>query len=163
MPVEHGIALVPPIPCVEGVVSEYQPDAIPYVLLLVVLDLHELVAEVVVVEELVVVVAQYQMLLPIQVLEQSHRGLRVVAGDVAQDEHMIVWLHYAVPVLLYSVVVVLRPIQLVVRECHLILCSPNGVRVGLVAKVDVRYVEVVCHHKVSLLCWYLQQWGEKPT
>ena len=75
---------------------------------------------------------------------------------------MVFVLHDAIPVLADSVVKFLRPIQLVVRECQLVLRPANWVCVGLVAKVDVRNVEVVCHHKVSLLCWYLQQWGEKP-
>ena len=63
MPVEHGIATITPIPCVEGVVRQDETSAIPQVLLLVVLYLNELIAEVVVIEELVVVVSQNQVLL----------------------------------------------------------------------------------------------------
>ena len=45
MSVEHWVALVSSIPSVEGIVRENQPNAIPNVLLLVVLDLDELVSE----------------------------------------------------------------------------------------------------------------------
>ena len=69
MTIEHWIALVSSVPGVEGVVGQYQSDAITYVLLLVVLYLHELVSKCVVVQELIVVVAQYQVLLPLQVLQ----------------------------------------------------------------------------------------------
>ena len=69
MTIEHWIALVSSVPGVEGVVGQYQSDAITDVLLLVVLDLHELVSKCVVVQELIVVVAQYQVLLPLQVLQ----------------------------------------------------------------------------------------------
>lgn len=69
MTIEHWIALVSSVPSVEGVVGQYQSDAITDVLLLVVLDLHELVSKCVVVQELIVVIAQYQVLLPLQVLQ----------------------------------------------------------------------------------------------
>ena len=118
--VEHGIALVSAIPSVEGIMRKNQPNAIPNVLLLVVLDLNELVSEVVVVQELIVVVSQYQVLLTLQVLQDVHRGLCVVARHVPQYEHMVSWLHYGVPVLGHPVVVVLRPIQLVVRESQIV-------------------------------------------
>ena len=69
MTIEHWIALVSPVPSVEGVVGQYQSDAITDVLLLVVLYLYELVSKCVVVQELIVVIAQYQVLLPLQVLQ----------------------------------------------------------------------------------------------
>lgn len=69
MTIEHWITLVSSVPGVEGVVGQYQSDAITDVLLLVVLDLHELVSKCVVVQELIVVIAQYQVLLPLQVLQ----------------------------------------------------------------------------------------------
>ena len=69
MTIEHWIALVSPVPGVEGVVGQYQSDAITDVLLLVVLYLHELVSKCIVVQELIVVIAQYQVLLPLQVLQ----------------------------------------------------------------------------------------------
>ena len=69
MTIEHWIALVSSVPGVEGVVGQYQSDAITDVLLLVVLYLHELVSKCVVVQELIVVIAQYQVLLPLQVLQ----------------------------------------------------------------------------------------------
>ena len=120
MSIEHWIALVPPIPSVEGIVSQDESDPIPNVLLLVVLDLHELVSEVVVVQELIVVVSQYQVLLTLQVLQDVHRGLCVVARYVSQDEYVVSWLYYGVPVLGHPVVVILRPIQLVVRESQIV-------------------------------------------
>lgn len=82
MAVEHWIALVPPVPGVEWIMRKNQSNSIPYVLLLVVLDLHELVSEFRIMQELVVVVSQYEMLLPLQVLQQSNRCLCVIAGDV---------------------------------------------------------------------------------
>ena len=82
MPVEHGIALVSPVPGVEGIMRQNQSNPITNVLLLVVLYLHELVAEVIVIEELVVVITQNEMLLPLQVLQQPNRGSGVIAGDV---------------------------------------------------------------------------------
>ena len=145
MSVEHWIALVASIPSVEGVVGQYQPNSITNVLLLVVLDFDELISEFVVVQELIVVVSQYQVLLTLKVLQQVYCGLGVVARHVAQDEHMVVWLYYCVPVLGHSVVVVLRAIQLVVGEGQIVRRPPNGICVCLVAKVYVRYVEVVCH------------------
>ena len=69
MPVEHWIALVSSVPGVEGVMRKNQSDPISYVLLLVVLYLHELVSEVVVMQELIVVVSQNQMLLSPQRLQ----------------------------------------------------------------------------------------------
>ena len=161
MTVEHWIALVPSIPSVEGIMGQNQSDAIPQVLLLVVLYLHELVSEVVVMQELIVVVSQYEMLLPLQVLQDSDCGLRVVAGDVPQDEHMVRRLHYGVPVLCHPVVIVLRPIQLVVRKRQLILRSPDWIRVSLIPKVNVRNVEVVVHHLAPLV--YLQFTHHKPS
>ena len=83
------------------------------------------------------------MLLSLQVLQDSDCGLRVVAGDVPQDEHMVRRLHYGVPVLCHPVVIVLRPIQLVVRKRQLILSPPDWIRVSLIPKVNVRNVEVV--------------------
>lgn len=82
MTIEHWVALVSAIPSVEGIMRQNQPNAIPNVLLLVVLDFHELVSEIVVVEELIVVVSQYQVLLTLQVLQDVHRGLCVVARHV---------------------------------------------------------------------------------
>lgn len=69
MTIEHWIALVSSVPGVEGIVGQYQSDAITDVLFFVVLDLHELVSKCVVVQELIVVIAQYQVLLPLQVLQ----------------------------------------------------------------------------------------------
>ena len=69
MTIEHWIALVSSVPSVEGIVGQYQSDAITDVLFLVVLYLHELVSKCVVVQELIVVIAQYQVLLPLQVLQ----------------------------------------------------------------------------------------------
>ena len=69
MTIEHWIALVSSVPGVEGVVGQYQSDAITDVLFLVVLDRHKLVSKCVVVQELIVVVAQYQVLLSLQVLQ----------------------------------------------------------------------------------------------
>ena len=106
-------------------------------------------------------VSQYEMLLPLQVLQDSDCGLRVVAGDVPQDEHMVRWLHYGVPVLCHPVVIVLRPIQLVVRKRQLILRSPDWIRVSLIPKVNVRNVEVVVHHLAPLV--YLQFTHHKPS
>ena len=63
MPIEHWVSLVATIPSVEGIVGQYQTDPIPNVLLLVVLYLYELITKCVVVQELIVVVAQYQVLL----------------------------------------------------------------------------------------------------
>ena len=120
MPIEHWVALVSPIPSVEWIMRQNQPNAISNVLLLVVLDLDELISEVVVVEELIVVVSQYQVLLTLQVLQDVHRGLCVVARYVPQDEYVVSWLHYGVPVLGHPVVVILRPIQLVVRESQIV-------------------------------------------
>ena len=57
MTVEHWIALVSTVPGVEGIVGQNQPNAISYVLLLVVLYLHELVSEVGVMQKLIVVVS----------------------------------------------------------------------------------------------------------
>ena len=57
MTIEHQIALVPPIPGEEGIVGQNQPSAISDVLLLVCLYLHELVSELVVIEELIIMVA----------------------------------------------------------------------------------------------------------
>ena len=110
MAVEHGIATITPVPGVEGIVRQYQPRAIPQVLLLVVLYLNELTSEVIVIEELVIVVSQYQMLLSLQVLQQSNRGLHVMHGDVPQYENVVIVLHNAIPVLADSVVKFLRPI-----------------------------------------------------
>ena len=69
MTIEHWIALVSSVPSVEGIVGQYQSDAITDVLFFVVLDLYELVSKCVVVQELIVVIAQYQVLLPLQVLQ----------------------------------------------------------------------------------------------
>ena len=69
MTIEHWIALVSSVPSVEGIVGQYQSDAITDVLFFVVLYLYELVSKCVVVQELIVVVAQYQVLLPLQVLQ----------------------------------------------------------------------------------------------
>lgn len=117
--------------------GEYKPDTITDVLLLVVLYLHELVPKVVVIEELVIVVSQYQVLLPLQILQQTNGGLRVIAGYVSQDENMVCVLHYGVPVLRHAVVIVLWPVQLVMGKCQLILRAPDWVCVSLVPKVNV--------------------------
>lgn len=69
MTVEHWIALVPSVPCVEWIMGQNKSHAITDVLLLVVLYLHELVSKVVVVQELIVVVSQNQMLLSPQRLQ----------------------------------------------------------------------------------------------
>lgn len=152
MTIEHWIALVTTIPGVEGIVRQDQPNPIPNVLLLVVLDFHKLISEIVVVEELIVVVSQYQVLLPLQVLQQSNRGLRVVARDVTEDIYMIAILNYSIPVLRHPAVIVLRPIQLVVGEGQLVLGSSYWIGVGLIPKMDIRNVEIVCHHQeVNLL------------
>ena len=99
MPIEHWIALVSSIPSIEGIMGQDQPNAIPNVLLLVVLYLHKLISEIVVIEELIVVVAQYQVLLPLQVLQYAYGGLGVVAGHIAQYEHMISRLYYGIPIM----------------------------------------------------------------
>lgn len=152
MTIEHWIALVSAIPCVEWIMRQNQPNPVPNVLLLVVLDFHKLISEIVVVEELIVVVSQYQVLLPLQVLQQSNRGLRVVAGDVTEDIYMIAILNYSIPVLRHPVIVILRPIQLVVGEGQLVLSSSYWIGVGLIPKMDIRNVEIVCHHQeVNLL------------
>ena len=65
MTIEHGIALVPSVPGVEGIMRQNKPHSIPNVLLLVVLYLHELIAEVIVVKELIIVVSQNEVLLPL--------------------------------------------------------------------------------------------------
>ena len=137
MPIEHGVALVPPVPGVEGIVGQDQTDPIPNVLLLVVLYLHKLVSKCVVVQELIVVVAQYQVLLTLQVLEKPNRRLGVVARHIPQYEYMVCWLNYGVPVVGQPVVVVLRPIQLVVRERQVVLRPSQWVRVSLISKVYV--------------------------
>ena len=159
MPIEHRVSLVPAIPCVEWIMGEDKPCPIANVLLLVVLYLNELIAEVVVIEELVIVVSQYQVLLPLEVLQQANRCLCIVAGYVPQDENMIIFLHYGVPVLRHSVVIVLRPIQLVVGKGQLVLCAPDWVRVSLVPKVDVRYVEIV-RHSISFVVFTINATGD---
>ena len=120
MTVEHWIALVSAIPCVERIMCKNQTHPIANVLLLVVLDFNKLVSEIRVVQELVVVVSQYQMLLPLQVLQQTNRCLCVIAGNVPQNENMVVWLDYPVPVVREPVVVVLWSVQLVMGKCQLI-------------------------------------------
>ena len=145
MSVEHWIPPISPIPCVEGIVGENKPHAIANVLLLVVLYLNELVSEVVVMQELVVVVSKNEMLLSLQILQQANRGLSVVAGNVPQNENMVFWLHYAIPVPHQPIVIVLRSVYLVVGERQLILRSSDWIRVCLITKVDVRYVEIVRH------------------
>jgi hypothetical protein len=112
--VEHWIAFVTSVPRIEWIMGENKPHAIPNVLLLVVLDFNKLVAEVIVVKELIIVVSQYKVLLPLQVLQQVHRGFRVVAGNVPQNENMVRWFHYGVPVVGEPVVIVLWTVQLVV-------------------------------------------------
>lgn len=126
MPVEHGIATVTPIPCVERIVRQDETGSIPKVLLLVVLDLHELVSEIVVMEELVVVVSQNQVLLPLQVLQQTNRCPNIMHRDVPQDEHVVVVIHYPIPVLYDSVVKLLWAVQLVAGECYLVLRPSYG-------------------------------------
>ena len=79
MPIEHWIALVSPVPCVEGIVRQNKSHAVPNVLLLVVLYLYELVSEVVVMKELVVVISKNQVLLSFQVLQQIDCCLGVIA------------------------------------------------------------------------------------
>ena len=56
---------------------------------------------------------------------------------------MVILLHDAIPVLDDSVVIVLRTIQLVMGEGDVVLCSSNWVRVSLIPKMYVRYVEVI--------------------
>ncbi len=58
---------------------------------------------------------------------------------------MVVFLHYSIPVGDYSIVIVLWSIELVVGKSQLVLGSSNWIRVGLISKMYVRYVEVVCH------------------
>jgi hypothetical protein len=65
MTVEHRIALVPSVPGVKWIMGQNKSHAITDVLLLVVLYLHELVAEIVVIEELVIVVSQNEVFLPL--------------------------------------------------------------------------------------------------
>ena len=163
MTVEHWIALVPTVPGVEGIMGEDKSHPIANVLLLVVLDLHELVSEVVVVQKLIVVVSQNQMLLPLQILQDSDCGLRVIARYVPQDEHMVRWLHYGVPVLCHPVVIVLRSIQLVVRKRQLILGPSDWIRVSLIPKVNVRNVEVVVQGQSRAPLVYLQSARHKPS
>ena len=119
--VEHGIAPVPSVPCVEWVMGENQSDTITQILFLVVLYLNELVSEVIVIKELVIMVSKNEMLLPLQVLQQSNSGLHVMYGNVPQNENMVFVFHYAIPVLANSVVKFLRAIQLVAGERYLIL------------------------------------------
>ena len=64
---------------------------------------------------------------------------------------MIVFLDNVVPIACHSVVIVLRPIQLVVGKSQLVLGSPYWIGVGLIPKVNVRNVEIVCHQEVNLL------------
>ena len=141
--VEHGIATITPVPGVEWIVRENQSDPIAYVLLLVVLDLHELVPEVVVVKELVVVVAKNEVLLSLQLLQQSNGCPYIMHRHITQYEDMIIVLHYAIPILDYAVVKFLRSIQLVTGESYLVLCPSDWTRIRLVAKVNVRYVEAI--------------------
>ena len=129
--------------------GENKPHAIPNVLLLVVLDFNELVAEVIVMKELIIVVSQYEVLLPLQVLQQVHSGFRVVAGNVTQNENVVGWLDYGVPVVCQSVVIVLWTVQLVMRESKLIGRPPYGICVCLIAKMYVRYVKVINHNSSS--------------
>lgn len=143
MTIEHRISLVPPIPGEEGIVRENQAGSITKVLLLVGLYLNELVSEIVVVEELVVVVAQNQMLLPLQILQDVDCGLRVVCGDVPQNEHMVVLLHDGVPVVGYSVVVVLRPIQFIMGKSKVVLSPTDWVGVCLISEMYIRYIEKI--------------------
>lgn len=157
MPVEHWIAPVSSVPGVEGIMGEDKSHPIANVLLLVVLDLHELISEVVVVQELIVVVSQNQVLLSLQVLQNSDCGLRVVARDVPKDEHMVFRLHYAIPVVQNSAVIVLLTIQLVVRKSQFILCSTYWICVSLIAKVNVRNVEVVYHAIVSFMVFTIHR------
>ena len=82
-------------------------------------------------------VAKDKVLLTLQVLQDVHRGLGVVARNVPQDEHVVFWLDNGVPVLLDSVVVVLRSVELVVGERHRVLRPPVWVRVCLIAEVYV--------------------------
>ena len=70
---------------------------------------------------------------------------------------MVFRLHYAIPVVQDSVVIVLLPIQLVVRKCQLILCPPDWIRVSLISKVNVRNVEVVYHAIVSFMVFTIHR------
>ena len=63
MTIEHRIALVPSVPRIERIMGEDKPDTITDILFLVVLYLHELVSEIVVMQELVVVVSEDKVLL----------------------------------------------------------------------------------------------------
>ena len=145
MTIEHRIALVTSIPCIEGIMRQNQTDTIPNVLLLVVLDFNELVAEVIVMKELIIVVSQNKVLLPLQVLQQVNRGLCVIAGDVPKNENMVGWLDYGVPVVREPVVIVLWTVQFIMRESKLIGRPPYGICVCLITKMHVRYVKVVNH------------------
>ena len=78
MAVEHGLSAITSVPGVEWIVRQNKPCTIPQVLLLVVLNLHELISEVVVIEELIVVVSQNQVLLPLQVLQDGRCCLHVM-------------------------------------------------------------------------------------
>lgn len=126
MPVEHGISTITPVPCVEGIVRQDETSSIPKILLLVVLYLHELVSEIVVMEELVVVVSQNQVLLPFEVLEDACGCFHVMNRNVPQDEHVVALLHYPIPVLYDSVVKLLWPVQLVTGEGYLVLRPSYG-------------------------------------
>lgn len=145
MTIEHRIALVSSVPRIKWIMGENKPHAIPNVLLLVVLDFNKLVAEVIIVKELIIVVSQNKVLLPLQVLQQVHGCFGVIAGNVPKNENMVRWFHYGVPVVCQSVIIVLWTVQLVMRESKLIGRPPYGICVCLIAKMYVRYVKVVNH------------------
>ena len=124
--IEHRIPSVSSIPSVEGIVGQYQSGAISQILLLVVLYLHELTSEPIIMQELIVVVAQYQVLLTLQVIQQSDSCLHIMNRHIAENEYVVVLLHNPIPVLHNPIVKLLRPIQLVAGEGDLILSAANG-------------------------------------
>lgn len=147
--IEHGVSPVSPIPSEEGIMSKHQSGAISKVLLLVCLYLQELILELVAVQKLIVVVSKYQVFLSIQVLQYPNGCLHVIARDVPKYEHMVILLHHSIPILHQYVVIVLWTVQLVVRECQVILGSANGIGVSLIPKVDVGYVKAISQSSVS--------------
>ena len=137
MPIEHRVSLISPIPSEEWIMRQYQSVSIPNVLFLVVLYLHKLIPELIVMQELIVMVSQYKMLLPLQVLQYSNSGLRVIARNVPKYEHMVIFLYNPIPILHQPVVIVPWTVQLVVSKRQVILCSANWIRVCLISKMNV--------------------------
>lgn len=104
------------------------------------------------------------MLLSLQLLQQPSSGLGIVARNISKYEHMVVLPNDGVPIVDYPTIIVLRPEKLVVGECKLILCASDWIRVSLIPKVDVRYVEIVglCHVP-CFLYRYLHRIWHKPS